>query len=144
MTRIQRTRTQDGRRLEVSHVFEAPPAEVWDLLVDTTRWTEWLPIVGVESTDRRIQAGTSGRIRVPGVWLPFVVTDRADRRWTWRIAGAMGATHRVDDLGAKRCRVAFELPPHAVGSAPLCLDAVERIERLWDAERSETAEAGTD
>ncbi|RQG99049.1 SRPBCC family protein [Natrarchaeobius oligotrophus] len=135
MTRIRTVRTPEGTRLEVSHVLAAPPDEIWDLFNDTTRWPEWSPVVnGVESTDRRVRAGTSGRLRVPGAWLPFTVTERSDRRWTWRVAGTQGAGHRVDDLGADRCRVAFELPPLAAGCAPVYLEALERIDAIWNDE----------
>ena len=133
MTRLRRTRTSDGRRLEASHVVDAPASDAWELLVDTTRWPAWSPIVsGVEATDRRIRLGTTGRIRVPGAWVPFRVTAYlpAERRWGWRVLGLPGASHRVDDLGADRCRIAFELPPTATGYAPVCLRALERLEEL--------------
>lgn len=133
MTRLQLA--ADGRRLEASHVLAVSPADVWDLLVDVRRWPEWSPIVrGVDATDVRVRTGTAGRIRVPGVWLPFEVTDCADRRWTWRIAGLSAAGHRVDELAENRCRVVFELPPTAVGYAPVCLRALERIESLLEDE----------
>ncbi|MXV62328.1 SRPBCC family protein [Natronorubrum sp. JWXQ-INN-674] len=141
MTRLQTTRTPEGRRLEASHVLDVPAADAWDLLVDTTRWPEWSPIVvGVESTDRRIRAGTTGRIRIPGAWLSFRVTgyQPADRRWRWRITGLPGAGHRVDDLGESRCRIAFELPLTATGYVPVCLRALEGLEAvlLEDHERA--------
>ena len=138
MTRLQRTRTPDGRRLEASHVIAAPATDAWDLLVDTTEWPEWSPIVtGVEATDRRIRLGTTGRLRAPGAWVPFRVTAYvpAERRWTWRVLGLPGASHRVDDLGDDRCRIAFELPPTATGYAPVCLRALERLEELLLEER---------
>lgn len=130
MTQLRPARTPDGRRLEASHVIAAPADEAWDLLVDTTRWPEWSPTIReVEATDRRIRNGTRGRVRVPGVWLPFRVThvDRSERRWKWRVAGLPGPVHRVDDLGPDRCRVTFELPLGAAGYAPVCLEALESI-----------------
>ncbi|QSW98605.1 SRPBCC family protein [Haloterrigena alkaliphila] len=138
MTRLRTTRTPDGRRLEASHVIEAPADAAWDLLVDTTRWPEWSPVVtGVEATDRRLRSGTSGRVRLPGAWVPFRITgyDPAARRWRWRITGLPGAGHRVDDLGDGRCRIAFELPPLATGYAPACLRALERLEEVLLEER---------
>ncbi|WP_121742725.1 SRPBCC family protein [Natronorubrum halophilum] len=135
MTRLQRTRTPDGRRLEVSHVLSVPAADAWEVLVDTARWPEWSPLVnGVESTDRRIRTGTTGRVRVSGVWVPFRITDCSDYRWSWRISRVPVASHRVDDLREGRCRIAFELPLHAVGSVPVCLRALERLEELLVAE----------
>ncbi|AGB37281.1 SRPBCC family protein [Natronococcus occultus] len=133
MTRLQLA--AGGRRLEASHVLSVPPEDVWDLLVDVRRWPEWSPIIrGVDATDGRVRTGTTGRIRVPGLWLPFAVTDRTDRRWTWRIAGVSATGHRVDELADDRCRVVFELPPTAVGYAPVCLRALERIESVLEDE----------
>lgn len=131
MTRLRTVHTPDGRRLEASHVLEAPADDAWNLLVDTTRWPEWSPLVnGVESTDRRIRTGTTGRVRVSGVWVSFRITDCSERRWAWRISGVPVAAHRVDALEGGRCRIVFELPLHAVGSVPICLRALERLEEL--------------
>ncbi|MDS0474242.1 SRPBCC family protein [Natrinema sp. 1APR25-10V2] len=137
MTRVRTARTPDGRRLEVSTVVAAPPADAWDAIVDTTQWPEWSPIVhGVDSTDRRIRTGTTGRIRLPGVWVPFRITACTARRWTWRVTGIPAAAHRVDDLGENRCRIAFELPLHQAGSAPISLRSLENLEALLEADGS--------
>lgn len=133
MTRIQVVSTPDGRRLEVSHVLAVPPDDAWELLVDTRRWPEWSPVVtAVEATDRRIEAGTTGRVRGLGLWVPFEITSCADRRWTWRVARLPGASHRVDSLDERRCRVVFELPLRASGYVPACLRALERVEELLE------------
>ncbi|ELY52295.1 SRPBCC family protein [Natronorubrum bangense] len=137
MTRLQTAHTRDGRRLEASHVLSVPAADAWDLLVDTARWPDWAPLVtGVEATERRIQLGTTGHVLVSGVWVPFRITDYSDsdRRWSWCVAGVPAATHRVEALTADRCRVIFELPVHAVGSAPISLRALERLESVLDAD----------
>ena len=131
MTRVRTTQTPDGRRLEVSHVLSAPAADAWDALVDTTQWPDWSPTIhGVESTDRRVQDGTTGRVRLPGVWVPFEITGCTERRWTWRVTGIPATAHRVDDLGNDRCRVAFELPLYQAGYAPVCLRALHNVEAL--------------
>ena len=131
MTAVRTVRTPAGRRLEVSHVIDAPPEAAWDLLADTTRWPAWSPVVsGVDATDRRVREGTAGRVRAPGVWLPFTVTECRDRRWHWRVAGLPGSGHRVDDLGVDRCRIAFELPLQSAGSVPICLEALERMAEI--------------
>ena len=136
MTRVRTATTPDGRRLEVSTVVAAPAADAWDALVDTTQWPEWSPVVlGVESTDRRIRADTTGRVRLPGVWVPFRITSRTERRWTWRVTGIPAAGHRVDDLRRDRCRIAFELPPSQAGSTPISLRSLENLETLLDADR---------
>lgn len=133
MTRLQVASTPDGRRLEASHVFAAPPEEAWELLVDTQRWPEWSPLVtGVEATDRRVRTGTTGRVNLPGVWLPFEITSCADHRWTWQVARLPATGHRVDDLGDDRCRLVFELPLRASGYAPVSLRALERIETVLE------------
>ena len=133
MTRLQWTSRPTGRRLEASHVIAAAPDDAWEVFVDTTRWPTWSPVIsGVDATDRYVRTGTSGRVRAPGVWLPFTITDRRERSWAWRVAGLPGATHRVDELGPDRCRVVFELPPGSVGAAPICLEALERIEAVLE------------
>ncbi|QFU83508.1 SRPBCC family protein [Natronorubrum aibiense] len=137
MTRLQTAHTPDGRRLEASHVLSVPADDAWELLADTTRWPDWMPLVnGVEATDRRVQTGTTGRIRVSGVWLPFRITDcsRSDRRWRWHLSGMPSGAYRVDALEESRCRVAVELPPHAVGAAPVSLRALESLESALGAE----------
>jgi hypothetical protein len=138
MTRVRTTRTPDGRRIEVSHVLAVPAADARDALLDTTRWPDWSPlVVGVEATDRRVRAGTTGRVRLPGVWLPFRITSRTDRRWTWRVGGLAAGGLRIDDLGDDRCRIAFELPLHRSGYVPVCLRALENLEDLLADGRAE-------
>ncbi|ELY43432.1 SRPBCC family protein [Natronorubrum sulfidifaciens] len=135
MTRLQTAHTPDGRRLEASQVCSVPADDAWDLLVDTTQWPEWMALVnGVEATDRRIRADTTGHVRVSGVWIPFRVTDysRSDRRWSWRVTGVPIATHRVEALDETRCRISFELPFFAVGSAPISLRALESLESMLE------------
>ncbi|TYT62187.1 SRPBCC family protein [Natrialba swarupiae] len=145
MTRVQRRRTPDGDRVEISQVLAVAPERAWELLADTMRWPDWSPVVReVESTDRCVREGTTGRIRVPGVWLPFTVTSRTDRRWTWRVPCVPSAGHRVDDLGDRRCRVVFEVPFHAAGSVPICLEALENIESALAEDRTAAGEPEAD
>lgn len=137
MTRVGTTQTPDGRRLEVSHVLSVPATDAWDALVDTTRWPDWSPLLtGVEATDRRLRPGTTGRVRIPGAWLPFRITECTSRRWTWRVLGIPATGHRVDDLGSDRCRVAVELPRYATGYVPVCLWALETLESLLEDEQA--------
>ncbi|AHF99253.1 polyketide cyclase [Halostagnicola larsenii XH-48] len=138
MTQLRTVRTPNGPRIEASHVLEADPDAAWDLLVDTRRWLEWSPVVtDVEASHRRLETGTTGRVRVrPGIWVPFAITacDPSERRWGWNVARLPAAAHRVDDLGSGRCRVAFELRPFATVNAPVCLRALERIDDLLSSE----------
>lgn len=147
MTQLRTVTTPDGIRLEASHVLETDPDAAWDLLVDTRRWLEWSPVVtDVEASHRRIEVGTTGRVRVrPGIWAPFTITacDPSERRWKWNVARLPAAAHRVDDLGSSRCRIAFELRPLEAVNAPVCLRALERMDdRLsseTDADSSDAA-----
>ncbi|WP_255167333.1 SRPBCC family protein [Natrononativus amylolyticus] len=134
MTRVRTAYTRNGWRLEVSHVVSAPADEAWELLCDTHRWVEWSPtITGVDSTGRRLEADTAGTLRtVGGLRLPFRITeyDPERRRWSWAVARVPSTGHRIDDLGADRCRVAFELSPLAAGYVPVCLRGLERFAAL--------------
>lgn len=117
-----------GRVLEVARRIDAPAEEVWDVLVDTRRWPEWGPSIRrVECSDRRIRAGSAGRLwTVGGLELPFEITTCEGRRWSWRIAGVSATGHRVERLD-RGCRVVFELPVIAAGYAPVCCIALSRI-----------------
>lgn len=126
--------TPDGRRLELSSVIEAPAEIVWSLFTDTADWPDWGPTnAAVELDDpagTRITADSTGRVRVAGVWVPFSITTCADYRWTWSVARVPATGHRVEPLGPDRCRTVFELPPLAVGYAPVCRVALRRLDRL--------------
>ena len=134
--------------LSVGRDVAAEPSVVWDLLVDTERWSQWGPSVAeVELTDvaepigvgtdaidldaQRIRAGSTGRVRTAlGVWLPFAVTHfEPGRSWAWRVAGIPATTHCVvpHDRG---CRVEFGIPALAAPYAVVCQAALRRIERL--------------
>jgi len=133
--------TPDGRHVVVSREVPASREDAWDLLTDTERWPEWGPSVrGVECGRRYIEAGTTGRMRVPGgLSIPFEVTACAPYRWTWRVARIPATGHRVDAPMAghpdERCRVVFELPVLGTGYVPVCLRALERIESILVADQ---------
>ncbi len=130
-TSVRTAETPDGRRAEVARIVDAPAAVVWDVLVDTARWPEWGPSVGdVESPDRYIRRGTAGRVRVAGVWVPFRVTACDEYRWTWEVGGISATGHRVEPLGERRCRLAFEIPLVAAPYAVVCARAARTISRL--------------
>lgn len=129
-TRTRLRRTPDGRRIDVSRAVAAPAEAAWALLTDTARWPAWGPSVSaVASTDRRIRAGSTGRVRVAGLWLPFEVTACEPYRWTWTVARVPATGHRVDP-GDGGCRVAFEVPPVAAAYVPVCRRALARIADL--------------
>lgn len=129
---VTHERIDGKRRLLVSRTVDAPTEAAWDLLVDTERWPEWGPSVrDVEASTRRIETGTTGRVRTPvGLWLPFEISHCEPYRWTWTVARIPATGHRVETLPDDRCRVAFELSPLAAGYVPVCRRALERIERL--------------
>jgi hypothetical protein len=117
----------------VTERFTRRPAEVWDRLVDTTAWPEWGPsVAAVESDERRVHAGTTGRVRVSGVgvWVPFEVTSRdwngRRGRWTWRVARIPATGHAVAPVSGG-CRVSFEVPVAAVAYIPVCRRALARL-----------------
>ena len=130
-------RTPDGRRICVSREIPVSRGRAWDVLTDTDRWPAWGPSVrAVESSERYIQQGTTGRVKTPvGLWVPFEITGCADYRWTWRVARIPATGHRVDSVEREHseneaCRVVFEIPLLAGGYVPVCRRALERIESL--------------
>ena len=66
-------------RLEVSSDIDAPMSAVWDVLVDWTGQSRWIPLTTVRVTTDR-QAGLGVRAEaLSGVWLgriPFGLLDR--------------------------------------------------------------------
>ncbi len=145
-TSVSLERTPDGRRIGVAARLAVPPAAAWDTLVDTERWPAWGPsVTDVECADRRIVAGSTGRVRLPGgVWVPFRVTHLAGRRWTWRVARVPATGHRVESLdrtgagsrdasaAGTGCRVVVEVPPLAAGYVPVCRRALEDLAALLE------------
>jgi hypothetical protein len=134
-TEVRLARTPDGRRLECRREVRAPAETVWDLFVDTRHWPAWGPSVAAVELDDpetgpRIAAGTTGRVRVAGVWVPFTVTSCVDRRWTWSVARVPATGHRVESLAADRCRAVFEVPVVAAAYVPICGRALRRLDRL--------------
>ncbi|MFB6218951.1 MAG: SRPBCC family protein [Halobacteriaceae archaeon] len=123
MTRYERV----GTRLEVSRAVGGDREAAWELLTDTRRWPEWGPSVRAVECDRRyIESGTEGRVRTPVGGVGFRVTECADYRWTWRVAGVPATGHRAD-AGP---RAVFEVPLAAAAYAPVCALALRRIDRL--------------
>ncbi len=119
--------------LGFSKQLDVPGERVWRLITDTRTWHRWGPSVrAVDCDDRTIHAGASGRIRTPvGIWVPFVVgTFEPGSYWDWRVAGVPATGHRVEPLGANRCRLTFTVPAWAFGYGLVCRLALIRIDRL--------------
>lgn len=127
-------RTPDGRRLVVARELDAPAADAWDVLVETHTWPEWGPSVAAVRGPDRIGPGATGEVQIAGVgvWVPFAVTsfDADAMRWTWAVARVPATGHRVDAVGAGRCRVAFEVPLVAAGYGVVCRRALANVARL--------------
>lgn len=118
--------------------IKAPAAAVWELLMDTRRWTEWGPSVArVDCADRYIGLSTVGRVQtVFGLWLPFQVTEfTAGRYWRWQVAGIPATGHRVESIGPNLCRVLFEVPWLAGPYLVICRLGAQRIKNILEKER---------
>lgn len=128
--RVRLGKTPDGLRLEVSRVVDAPVETVWRLFTDTRYWSAWGPSVSaVESRDAVIRPGTTGRVRVAGVWVPFRIERCGDGRWTWRVAGVPATGHRVEPH-PDGCRAVFEVPLPAAPYAVVCERALRNLAGL--------------
>nr|WP_239638724.1 MULTISPECIES: SRPBCC family protein [Halorubrum] len=124
---------REGATLAVGRDVAAPPASTAKTLRDTRRWPEWSPSVdAVESADRFVETGTTGRVRVAGVWTPFRVTAATRLRWDWRVAGVPATGHRVDRYPGRsdRCRAVVEVPLVAAAYVPVCRRALDRFAAL--------------
>ncbi|HLM65041.1 MAG TPA: SRPBCC family protein [Acidimicrobiales bacterium] len=113
----------------------APPEVVWDLLVDTEAWPLWGPTVAaVDCPDRRIHAGSRGRVRPPvGPWVSFEVTSFVPgESWAWRVAGVPATAHHVRARPGGS-EVALEVPWWAPAYVSVCALAARRIARLAEA-----------
>jgi uncharacterized protein YndB with AHSA1/START domain len=119
-------------KIGVERDMDARPEDVWNLLVDTRRWSDWSPsIADVESSNVRIRNGTTGKIRTRlGVSFPFEVTEYDEGRyWAWNVARVGATGHRVESVPGGT-RVTFEVPVYAIGYAPVCRRALKRLEKL--------------
>ncbi len=119
--------------LHFSKNLEAPAATVWRLITDTHAWPRWGPTVtAVDSPQRYIRAGSTGRVRTPvGIWLPFVVEQfEPEHYWDWRVGGVAATGHRVKSRGPHRCELSFSVPIWAGPYGIICRAALKRIEEL--------------
>ncbi|WP_096393484.1 SRPBCC family protein [Halorubrum trapanicum] len=128
---------REGATLAVGRDVDAPPERTARALRDTRRWPDWSPSVsGVESIDRYVETGTTGRVRVAGVWVPFRVTGATRLRWDWRVARIPATGHRVDRYSGEpdRCRAVIEVPLVAAAYVPVCRRALDRFAALVEGE----------
>ena len=79
------------RFFETTRHVDAPPAAVWEVMVDVPRWPEWTPTIdSVERLDEGLlRLGARTKVRQPK--LPqalWVVTELRDgRSFTWEATG---------------------------------------------------------
>jgi uncharacterized protein YndB with AHSA1/START domain len=123
-----------GTMLTVERVVAAPPAVVWDVLVDIEAWPEWGPSISgahVESGDGRLVQGSVGYVSTSiGVVLPFVITEfEPGSHWAWKVAGVSATRHHLKPVGAGS-RVIFEVPWWAPAYLAVCAIALRRIENI--------------
>ncbi|MGD8272913.1 MAG: SRPBCC family protein [Desulfobacterales bacterium] len=122
--------------IKVSRIIQAAPEKVWDMLTDTTRWTEWGPTVrAVQSETRYIEAGSTGYVKtVFGFWAPFAITEWTHQQyWSWRVFNIRATGHRIEIINADCCRLIFEVPLWAAPYAVICQIAADRIGRILKA-----------
>jgi hypothetical protein len=125
--------------VEIGALIRAPHAGVWDILTDTACWNEWGPtITAVDSTDRYIRKGSSGRVRtISGVWLPFVITEFDDGTfWSWRVAGINATGHRVEQIDKKTTMVFFRVSVYAAPYILVCKLALLKISKLIQVQKT--------
>ncbi len=121
--------------LSVARTFKALPANAWDLLTDTAKWSRWGPTVrGVACPERYIRQGIRGKVRTPvGWWAPFVITAyEHGRYWAWEVAGIRATGHRLSPRGSSACEVAFELPFYWAPYAVVCGMALRGMANLLE------------
>jgi len=128
---------REGATLAVGRDVDVPPERTARALRDTQRWPDWSPSVsGVESADRYVETGTTGRVRVAGMWVSFRVTAATRLRWDWEVAGLPATGHRVDRYAGEpdRCRAVIEVPLIAAPYVPVCRRALDRFAALVEGE----------
>lgn len=115
-------------KFEAVSEIAAPASDVWSVLTDVTRWPEWTPTM---RTVRRLDdgpfgPGSSAKIRQPrlprAVWR--VVEFEPGRGFAWTSAGPgvlSRGDHRVEPLGAHRCRVTVSIETTGPLARPLWL-----------------------
>lgn len=119
--------------IEVGLTVSAPSEEVWNLLVDTSRWAEWGPSVrAVDCRDRFLTPLSAGRVEtVLGFSVPFAVARfQTGKTWSWTIHGIPATTHTVEPLGPNRSLLLFGVPIPALPYLFVCAVAIRKIAAL--------------
>jgi uncharacterized protein YndB with AHSA1/START domain len=120
--------------LTVDRRIAAPPAAVWELLIDLDAWPRWGPTIRSATLDepyRELAQGVTGTVRTPlPVDVPFVITEfDPGRHWAWTVAGIPATSHRVEPLG-DGSRASIAVPLWAPAYLTVCAIALRRIDDL--------------
>lgn len=128
-------------RIWVSRTLSSRPEHVWNILTDTCRWPQWGPsVTEVESTDRFIRAGTTGRVKtVFHLWLPFTTTSFIEMQsWGWKIGAFKATGHTVSRTDDGSCVLTFDMPWWAFLYIPTCWLAIHRIDSIAKDQSAQT------
>jgi Polyketide cyclase / dehydrase and lipid transport len=112
-------------RLEVWAEIDAPVAAVWDVLIDWTGQSRWIPLTTVRViTDRQVGVGVRAEV-LSGVWLGRIPLGLLDRfivtGWSPPVADA--AELEILHLGPYFTgEGAFQLVGHAGGTTVTCTE----------------------
>jgi uncharacterized protein YndB with AHSA1/START domain len=123
-----------GIMLTVDRVIAAPPAAVWDLLVDLHAWPEWGPTIRgarLDEPQTELALHATGTVQTSLiVSVPFVITEfDPGRHWAWKVAGVPATRHWVDPA-ADGARVGMAVPWWATPYLTVCAVALRRIEEM--------------
>jgi hypothetical protein len=119
------------RTVWTSRDIDAAAATAWQVLTDLEQWPEWGPSVRkARVRGGHLAPGATGTITTAvGVELGFEITTyEPGVRWAWKVAGIGATDHRVEPLGATRCRVGFGVPWPAAAYLAVCRVALHRID----------------
>jgi hypothetical protein len=125
--------TLRDKRFRVSRRVNTSLDSAWLILTDTLLWPLWGPsVTAVESSDRFIRAGTTGRVKTAlFFWLPFVITTYVDNRsWRWTVGTLQATGHTVEQGVDGTTVVSFDVPWWAFFYVPICWLALRRIDSL--------------
>jgi uncharacterized protein YndB with AHSA1/START domain len=109
------------------------PETVWSVITDVQTWPRWGPTVSGARVDgdAGLTSGARGTVTtIPGLSLPFEITEFVDRRaWAWKVAGVSATRHEVIPVPGG-CVLSFGAPVWAAGYLPVLAIALPRIERI--------------
>lgn len=121
------------KKLWTSREIDASAATLWELFTDLDAWATWGPSLRAAELDNdTFERGATGTLTtVAGVKLGFEVTGFEEGRfWAWNVAGVPSTHHKVETLGANRCRVGFGVPWVVAPYLAVCDIALRRLDTM--------------